>query len=99
MQLQFIYTHFIIFCSLHVLIEMNQMLLKMLNRNDLIKKCFEAYMNFKGICNQSVFLTTAEMRCAGLSMFVCKQPCVMHCICTRLHSQPHVGKYLHYDTL
>lgn len=59
---------------------MNQMPLKMLNRNDPIKKCFEADMNFKGICNQSTFVTTAGMKCARESVFVWEHTSMIDCI-------------------
>lgn len=59
---------FIIYCYVPVLMEMTQMPHWMLNRNCLIKKCFEAYMNFKGICNQSIFLTSAGMECAKVCL-------------------------------
>ena len=48
-------TFYHISLSVHVVMGTNQKPLKMLNRNDLIKKCFEAYRNFKGICNQNIF--------------------------------------------
>lgn len=57
--------------------------LKMLNRNDQIRMCFEAYMNFKGICNQDI---TAGMKCAGVSVFVWgnrwEHPFMMNCVRT-----------------
>lgn len=70
---------FLSFSSLHLLMEMNQMPLKMFNRNDPIK-CFEACMNFKGICNQNIFVTTA--RIGNVSVF--EHPCAINFICTRV---------------
>lgn len=61
-----------------------QMPLKMLNRNDSIKKCFEDYMNFKGICNQNIFVTTAGMKCARVTVFVWEHPCAINCVSTRV---------------
>lgn len=42
-------SHLIVFRSSLVLTGTNRMPLKVLNKNDPIRKCFEAYANFKGI--------------------------------------------------
>lgn len=77
MPLQFISVLlFITLCSLHVLMGTNQMPLKMLNRNDPIKECFEAYMNFKGIRNQNIF---GNYSCHGM----CKR---WVCLCGNIHA-------------
>lgn len=63
--------------------------LKMLNRHDLIKKFFEAFMNFKGICNQNIFLTRAGMEC--INVFVWKHGSIINCICAQLSANLHQG--------
>lgn len=95
MQNNLISTHFTIFCSLHVLMEMNQMPLKMLNRSDLIKSCFEAYMNFKGICNQNIFPKHSwnGMQCAR-GCWCGNTPCVVN---GTVHV--HVCYFLDYNVL